>query len=512
MVVATNVVVDGKYRIRSQLGAGGQAVAFLAETIGEDTPVVLKILHPEYAERPSSTSAPGSGSSTIAKRFLREGIIQQLLSHSGIARGLGFGEVMIDDANVPYTVLEYVPGRTFDEEIYAKSGALGLLTPYTDENGRTQMRLSSPEEKPERLKGPAYEDWATVLRFMRDLIEALAYLHTLSGRRGGEQLHAIYHRDVKPENIVIQRNPYGHIIRCVLLDLGIARITKGLAELVGVDRTLTRAGTVIGTPYYMAPEQATDGASAGPQADVYAAGLMFFLALTGRLPFRHAPDFMAYVSELALAKQPHDPRRYVEGVPRDFAELIMKAMAKDPRDRYPDALAMLTAFNVAESNLITRSLGIQHEPEGMRTAEYASGRPPSTATTLRPPPPPRREEYAARSNTAWKLVVSGVIVTAFASGAIFGLRYLDQRTMPVRAAAPSAYAPQMPAAASMPVETAAAHRNLVQDRRTVELMCERANSMARVDPARASTIRNEVSRDYPALFAEVPACRAPGSR
>jgi serine/threonine-protein kinase len=143
--------------------------------------------------------------------------------------------------------------------------------------------------------------------------------------------HGVLHRDIKPENLVFS-------------EAGLPKVTDfGIARMVGGDRTLvTRAGEVVGTPAYMAPEQATAG-ELGPPADVYGTGVMLYELLSGRLPH---PDDGSPLD--VLARHVHEDAPPLAGVapavPGRLAEAVMPALARDPSDRYPTAAALGVAI------------------------------------------------------------------------------------------------------------------------------------------------------------------------
>src|SRR5205809_1667047 len=151
--------------------------------------------------------------------------------------------------------------------------------------------------------------------------------------RALEVAHAegVIHRDIKPQNIVVE--PSGFL---KVMDFGIARLAnppKG--------KGLTEAGTSIGTPDYMSPEQLS-GAELDPRSDLYAAGVVLFECLTGRLPFE-AETTWALVAK-HLEEETPDPRKFNAEVPPVLAVVILKAMAKNPADRYATATEMHDAL------------------------------------------------------------------------------------------------------------------------------------------------------------------------
>ncbi|MBF5043735.1 protein kinase [Aggregicoccus sp. 17bor-14] len=177
-------------------------------------------------------------------------------------------------------------------------------------------------------------------------------------------LQGIVHRDLKPENIFLTRR--GRDERFVkVLDFGIAKLYHRAT------RARTSVGLVVGTPEYMAPEQSTAGEVDG-RADLYALGVMAFQLATGRLPFEAGGLTGQLLAHQTQA--PPNPSDVSPRVPRAFSEVVLRALAKRPEDRYPDAAAMRAALEA--------SLAAAPPP-----ARAPAPPPPPVAA---PPPPPAR--------------------------------------------------------------------------------------------------------------------------
>ena len=186
--------------------------------------------------------------------------------------------------------------------------------------------------------------------------------------------HGVVHRDLKPENIfLVRRGRNEHFVK--ILDFGIAKLFASEVE----DEHRTAAGVVVGTPEYMAPEQATNERIDG-RADIYALGVIAYLLLTGRLPFSGGGItglLMAHREKVAVA-----PRVLVPSLPALLSEAVMKALAKRPEDRFQTA----GAFGVAlETVLLTQLQG--WGPPADQAAE-ASPRPSQPTPVLQRPATP----------------------------------------------------------------------------------------------------------------------------
>src|SRR5262249_26233273 len=134
------------------------------------------------------------------------------------------------------------------------------------------------------------------------------------------------HRDIKPSNILLDDAGRPHI-----MDFGLAKREAG-------EIPLTQEGDVLGTPAYMAPEQARgEGHRVDARSDVYSLGVVLYELLTGRLPFRgHSRMLLRQV----LEEEPQAPRRLNEAVPRDLETICLHCLDKEPRRRYPTAQAL----------------------------------------------------------------------------------------------------------------------------------------------------------------------------
>ncbi|RMG14479.1 MAG: hypothetical protein D6731_10230 [Planctomycetota bacterium] len=210
-------------------------------------------------------------------RFGREARAVAKLQHPGIVPLYDAGH----HEGQPYIAMGYVEGRTLEEVL--REGGLS----------------------PRRL--------AEVLAHVAD---ALAHAHA----------QGVVHRDVKPQNIMLDAAGQPH-----LLDFGLARDASAKEEL-------TQTGQVLGTLHYMAPEQASGEASAqGPPCDVYALGAVLYRALTGRAPFSEGGGGQLAILKRVLLDEVAAPSRFAEGVHPDLETIALRCMEKDPQRRYPGA-------------------------------------------------------------------------------------------------------------------------------------------------------------------------------
>lgn len=265
---ALQEAVAGRYSLERELGRGGMGIVYLAHDVALDRPVAIKLLPPELAT-----------SSDLRTRFLREARTAAQLSHPHIVPI----HAVEEHAALVFFVMAYVDGETLGERV------------------RRGGPLSSTD----------------AMRLMQEVAWALAHAHA----RG------LIHRDVKPDNILIDRESG----RAMVTDFGIAR---------AVESHTPAGGVVMGTPQYMSPEQAR-GEELDARTDLYSLGATFFFAITGRLPI-DAPAAAALLVRQAAGGAPSITSvRAVVAAP--VAQAVDRCLEAD-RDR-----RMSSATELAES-------------------------------------------------------------------------------------------------------------------------------------------------------------------
>jgi tRNA A-37 threonylcarbamoyl transferase component Bud32/tetratricopeptide (TPR) repeat protein len=191
------------------------------------------------------------------------------------------------------------------------------------------------------------------INILRDVARALAYAH----QRG------IVHRDIKPENVLLSGGT------AVVADFGIAKAIAAARTQTGHD-ALTSTGMSLGTPAYMAPEQAAgDGVDA--RADLYAWGMVAYEMLAGRHPFADKTTAQQLIAaQIAESPKPLDDAR--PEAPAAVASLVMRCLAKDPNDRPPDGAALVATLE-SDTALVATSLGTPRRAHGARWSRIAVG-------------------------------------------------------------------------------------------------------------------------------------------
>lgn len=221
----------------------------------------------------------------LVKRFEREAEAASRVEHPNVLEVL---DVHRTSKGVPYIVSEYLDG----EELGGLLDRVGKLAP------------------------PA------AVRVARQVCQGLSASHA----------KGIVHRDMKPENVFLVGNPSNPIAK--VIDFGISKIIDE-----SEDHKLTRTGHIMGTPVYMPPEQAR-GAKVDHRADVYGVGAILYRALTGEKPFPQKEALQ--VLSAVINEEPPRPRTVEPSVPEALELVIERAMAKEPRDRYPSVDALDT--------------------------------------------------------------------------------------------------------------------------------------------------------------------------
>jgi len=260
--------VDGTYEITRVIGEGGMGRVYEARHARlHKKRFAVKLLHQDMARQPE-----------IVTRFQREAEASSAISHPNV---VDVYDVNVTAEGQPYIVAELLQGE----------------------------QLGDCLERLGRLPVP------DAVRILRQVCQALGAAHA----------QGIVHRDVKPENVFLTGNASSpgeaHV---KVLDFGISKVAGSGTEL-------TKTGTVMGTPDYMAPEQAR-GDKVDARADIYAAGAILYRAVTGRKPFGEL-DPMATLTAV-LVKEPERPTVIDPSIPLTLELVIQRAMAKKPGDRY----------------------------------------------------------------------------------------------------------------------------------------------------------------------------------
>lgn len=291
------------------------------------------------------------------ERFQREARAVAALRHANIVQMHDFG---VHDS-LYYMVMEFVEGQ----------------------NLKTYLARHAP-----------IRPFSEIIPLIEQIAAALTYAHE----------HGLVHRDVKPANVML--TPEEQVI---LTDFGIARMVSG-------EERLTQTGTGIGTPAYMAPEQAEGRSDLGPAADVYSLGIILYETLTGHVPFTADTPLAVLLKVISDPVPP--PQQFSPDIPNALQGVALKAVAREPVQRYPTAAALADALR----------LSLAVAAEGSATASVAGEQPAPAAP---PPPPVPAAPEKARPTPSWMVI--GLLIMALLLGGAAAAIYFLSRPAPALA-------------------------------------------------------------------------------
>ena len=266
-----------RYRIVKKLGEGGMGAVYEGEHLIIKKRVAIKVLHPQFAATPE-----------IVARFHQEALAATAIGHEHIVEVNDMGRT---PEGALFMVLEYLAGRDFSDLLDKESPLpIGRIT-----------------------------------HIVSQICDAVAAAHE----------KGIVHRDLKPENVFLIKRG-GDPDFAKVLDFGISKMKDG-----GNSHSQTKTGAIIGTAYYMAPEQAMGKKSIDHRADIWAIGVILFYALTRRFPFEDEAYPMLIVKICSDAAP--RPSQFRSDLPPELDSLILRCLSKDPAAR-PQSCAELVAL------------------------------------------------------------------------------------------------------------------------------------------------------------------------
>lgn len=303
-------VVEGKYRIDALLGSGGMGAVFSAENLRIGKSVAIKILLRAYAKDSESE-----------RRFYREARMAGSLGHPNIVEVFDMGAL---ENGQPFQVMELLRGETLASRL------------------KTEGALAFDE----------------ALHVAEQVLSALSAAH----QKG------VVHRDLKPENIFLSARAEERVAK--LLDFGISKnLSRGEDETL----SLTRPGAVVGTPYYLSPEQAR-GDSVDHRADLWAMGVVLYEMLTGQLPYK-AENYNRLIVKI-LTTRPEPLRELRPAIDTALEDIVLRALSHEPKDRFQSAAEMRAAIRgfrgLATASMEDLAIDVDDDPTEVSDAFRAS--------------------------------------------------------------------------------------------------------------------------------------------
>ncbi|MFL6214119.1 MAG: protein kinase domain-containing protein [Blastocatellia bacterium] len=384
--------LEDKYLITARLGEGGMGAVYRATRVRIGDEVAVKVMHPQFIKDEATL-----------ERFRREARAAAMLHHPNVVAIHDYGEGHTADAPA-FIVMEMVAGCSLRD----------LLE---------QERRLAPER-------------------------AVALMREICNGVGAAHRHNVIHRDIKPDNIIVlPPGAHGEHESAKVLDFGIAKL-RDLAS----DNTLTQAGMVLGTPYYMSPEQCR-AEPLDPRSDVYSLGAMLYEMLAGTPPFVAATP-TGVVAKHLMEQPPSLPVQL--GVPASVEAVIARALAKDRNVRQADATVFARELQAAMTTNLTQPLSPSTSATGAAQATQVFAAP---AATLQQSGYNTASPVAGRATVQEQLPVqrsrTGMIVAGIASfvilialGVVAYFVFIDRKPLPSSAPvanqAPNAIQPITP--------------------------------------------------------------------
>ena len=278
-------LLDGKYELLARLGQGGMGTVYRARRVHIGDEVAVKMLKQNYVTEADAIA-----------RFRREAQAAATLRHPNVVTIYDYSETR--DAAAAYIVMELVPGVS-----------LGQLL-----QGGNRLPLA----------------------------RAVALMHSICAGVGAAHRRQIVHRDLKPDNIIVVPPSSDNVTETVkVVDFGIAKLRD-----MSATHALTETGMMIGTPFYMSPEQCR-GEALDARSDVYSLGVMFYEMIAGMRPFTAPTPTGVIAKQLTAAPPPLHPTLKI---PRNVEAVLLRALAKGPNERPADATAFAFALAQAMTN------------------------------------------------------------------------------------------------------------------------------------------------------------------
>lgn len=274
-------LVEGKYRIDKMIGKGGMGAVYAAENTRLGKTVAIKVLTQGHDNH-----------SPAARRFMREARVAGSIGHRNIVEVFDLGELA---DGTPFIVMELLEGESLADRLDVMGGL--------------------PIEQ--------------VVAIAKQILSGLEAAHN----------KGVIHRDLKPDNIFLKRQIGTSAPAVKIVDFGISKTTSEDTMAI------TMTGAVVGTPYYLSPEQARGDRDIDLRIDIWAMGVLLYECLTGVMPF-NADNYGSLLVKI-LNERAKSPRKLRPAISPELDAVVMTALAHDREERFSSATEMLAALNTA---------------------------------------------------------------------------------------------------------------------------------------------------------------------
>lgn len=322
--------LNDRFRILEPIGSGGMGKVYKAVQSPLDRVVALKVLNPNF---------PAERDPNFKRRFLLEASLTAKLRHPNTVTVIDYGQT---DDNIYYIAMEYLEGHTLSEVLHREK-----ILP-----------------------------WTRAFQIAQQICRSLREAHHLG----------VVHRDLKPANVMLLTDEDHDVVK--VLDFG---LVKSFATPDGAPPgvEVTQQGTFLGSPQYMAPEQARN--ITDPRSDIYSTGILLFQMMVGRPPFTGKDYLEVIFQHLKEPAPPFLKLRPDSDVPGEVEAVVMKCLAKEPAARYQTMDEMLDAMRIAAAMAGSSGIFPDRTSPGFRIPAGLTGTPPPLPRPpLTPSPQPTR--------------------------------------------------------------------------------------------------------------------------